>query len=84
MGLRFAIIKEYKTLVGAQHEDVVFEHDEDEVFTNVWNNMILGMAKKKDPIFGQNKWNELEVLALLEKAWNQTINDFKKKTIRIL
>ncbi len=84
MSLRFAIIKVIKTMVGQNEEDVVFEHDEDEVFSEIWNNLILSMAQKKDPIFGENKWTETEILAMVEKAWKKTIEDFKKVTIRIL
>jgi len=83
MSLRFAIIKDYKTHVGAHHEDIVFEHGEDVVFDNFWNNCILEMAQKKDPLFGQKKWTEVDILAIIEKAWKKTVNDFKKITIRI-
>ena len=85
MALRFAILKIIKTKVGNLLEDVVYEHEEKEVFGNIWDNFKMVMHEDKHkPRFGEKKWTELEVLAALEKSWKKTITDFKKVTISIL
>jgi hypothetical protein len=85
MPLRFAIIKVLETKVGNFLENVVYEHEDKEVFGNLWDNFKMIMHEDKHkPRFGEKKWTEAEVLAALEKAWKKTITDFKKVTIRIL
>jgi hypothetical protein len=85
MSLRFAIIKAVRTTVGNVLEDVVYEHNDKEVFGNIRDNFKMMMHEDKHkPRFGEKKWTELEVLTALEKSWKKTIGDFKKVTISIL
>ena len=84
MALRFAIIKVIKTMVGQNEEDVVYEWDEDQAAEKLAGFFRMSLPKKKDPIFGEAKWTQSEIMNAFETAWTETIEDFKKVTIRIL
>ena len=84
MALRFAIIKIIKTMVGQNEEDVVYEWDEDQAAEKLAGFFSKALPKKKDPIFGEAKWTQDEIVTALARGWTDTIEDFKKITIRIL
>lgn len=84
MALRFAIIKIIKTIVGPNEEDIVYEWDEDQAAEKLAMFFRMSLPKKKDPIFGEVKWTQSEIMSAFESAWTKTIEDFKKITIRIL
>jgi len=84
MSLRFAIIKQIATQIGQNLENVVFEWDEDQVAATLFSHLNKMLPKKKDPIFGEAKWTESEILTAYKAAWSETVNEFKKATIRIL
>jgi hypothetical protein len=84
MALRFAIIKVVKTYVGNMLENVVYEHDEDEVSGNIVDNLRMILHDGKDkPFMGEKKWTETEVIDALERSWKKTITNFKKVTVKI-
>jgi hypothetical protein len=85
MPLRFAIIKLLETKVGNFLEDVVYEHDEERVLSDIRENLRAALMKDKaQPRFGERKWTEEEVNDSFREAWDKTITAFKKVTIRIL
>jgi hypothetical protein len=85
MALRFAIIKILGTKVGNFLEDVVYEHDEKRVLSDIKENFrAMLMEGKVKPRFGEIKWTEEEVNESFQKAWDKTIVAFKNVTIRIL
>jgi len=85
MALRFAIIKLLETKVGNFLEDVVYEHDEKRVLSDIKENFQAAlMEDKAQPRFGERKWTEKEVDDSFQRAWDKTITAFKKVTIRIL
>jgi hypothetical protein len=85
MSLRFAIIKVLGTKVGNFLEDVVYEHDEERVLSDIKENLRIALLMdKKTPHFGQRQWTESEVNIAFDKAWKKTITAFKKVTVRIL
>jgi hypothetical protein len=85
MALRFAIIKVLGTKVGNFLEDVVYEHDEERVVSDLKENLRIALLMdKQTPHFGQKRWTESEVNAAFDEAWKKTITAFKKVTISIL
>jgi hypothetical protein len=85
MALRFAIIKSLETKVGNFLENVVYEHDEKRVLSDIKENLMTALLMDKpQPRFGERKWTESEVNEAFQQAWDKTITSFKKVTIRIL
>lgn len=78
MSLRFAIIKHIKTLVGQEWEDVVYEYQAEKIYGELTNNLLDALPKKRFFL------KPVDVECAFEKAWEKTINDFKKVTIRIM
>jgi len=84
MGLRFAIIKQVETQIGQNLEDIVLEWDEQTVTDTLFEKFVMELPDKKDPIIGECKWTKTEIDHALNKAWEKTVGEFKKATIRIL
>jgi hypothetical protein len=85
VSLRFAIIKTLETKVGNFLENVVYEHDEERVLSDIKENLRVAlMEDKAQPRFSERKWTEEEVNDAFQKAWDKTIVAFKKVTIRIM
>jgi hypothetical protein len=85
MSLRFAILKVIETKVGNFLEDVVYEHGEKRVVSDLKENIRIALLMdKQPPRFGERKWTESEVNAAFDEAWKKTITAFKEVTIRIL
>jgi hypothetical protein len=85
MALRFAIIKQLETKVGNFLENVVYEHNEERVLSDIKENLRVALLEDKQaPRFGERKWTESEVNDAFQQAWDKTITSFKKVTIRIL
>jgi hypothetical protein len=80
MSLRFAIIRHVKTYVGKQWEDITFEYDEEQVFADLLENFTNALPKKK----WYQKMNDAEAMVALGVAWEKSMEDFKKITVRIL
>jgi len=77
MSLRFAIIKHIRTLIGKEWEDVVFEYRAEKVYEELTSNLLAELPKKR--VF----LKPTDVEYAFERAWEKTINDFKKVTVRI-
>lgn len=84
MSLRFSIIKNIKTTVGGQEESVVFEYEEHKVLKDLRKNVRRKLPYRKDPIIGERRWTENEVIEAVTKGWEKTVGDFKKITVKIL
>jgi hypothetical protein len=85
MALRFSILKVIQTKVGNLLEDVVYEHDEERVVSDLKENLRIALLMdKKARHFGQKSWTETEVNTAFDEAWKKTITAFKKVTITIL
>lgn len=80
MSLRFAIIKHIKTVVGTEWEDVVYEYQEEKVFNELKLNFLRAIPAKK--WYQRISTEDVETAFL--KAWEKTVSDFKKVTIRIM
>jgi len=84
MALRFAIIKQVEMQVGQNLENVVLEWDEQTVTDTLFEKFMMSLPDKKDPIIGECKWTKTEIDHALKEAWEKTVSEFKKATIRIL
>lgn len=85
MALRFAIIKVLETKVGNFLENVVYEHSEERVLSDIRESLRIALLEDKvKPRFGERKWTESEVNEAFDEAWKKTITAFKKVTIRVL
>lgn len=78
--LRFAIIKNIRTQLGDNWEDIVFEYQEDRVFRELLENFITSLPKTT---FYKSKFSSEEVAEAFEQAWEKTVEDFKEVTVRI-
>ena len=78
MSLRFAIIKNIKTVVGQEWEDVVYEYPEENIIKDLQENLVDELPSKRMFL------NEADVLGAFNRAWKKTVSDFKKITLRIL
>jgi hypothetical protein len=80
MSLRFAIIKHVKAMVGKEWEDIVFEYHEDRVHEELLTNLAEALPVQK---WYKRQYTSLEIATAFGKAWNKTVNDFKKVTVTI-
>jgi len=84
MSLRFAIIKSIKTFVGSQWEDVIYEKDQDEVIEDLLSFLDKRLLEKRSPRFMTPKYTRDEVMEALRYAFYDTIEDFKRITLKIM
>jgi hypothetical protein len=84
MSLRFAIIKHKRSLVGQQWEDIVFENDEAEVIKDLLMFFEKRLTEKRSSRFGKTKYTMEDALECLRHAFYDTIEDFKRITVRIM
>jgi hypothetical protein len=83
MSLRFAIIKHIRTVVGQEWEDVVFEYHEDKLVGRI-KQYLYDYLPFRNPKFGKAKYTEEEIFSAFDKAWKETVEEFKQVTIRIM
>ena len=82
MSFRFAIIKVVKTLIGDGYEDVVFEYKEEKLVRKLKQYFVDYLPFKRTR-FGEPKYTEEEIINAFDKAWTETVEEFKEVTVRI-
>lgn len=84
MALRFAIIRHAKTHVGEFMQNVVYEEDESEVIESLLAHTEKRLIEKRSKRYLEPKYSKAEILQALRHAFYDTIEDFKRVTIKIL
>ena len=82
MSLRFAIIKHVRALVNNGYEYIVFEYHQNKLTRRLKQNLV-DYIPFKHTRFSKPKYTEEEVLEAFDKAWTETIEEFKEVTVRI-
>jgi hypothetical protein len=80
MSLRFAIIKHIRTQVGDHWEDVVYELGEEKLKSEMFDHFQSFLPKKK----WYQSLTSAELLSAFNQAWEKTVENFKRITLRIV
>jgi hypothetical protein len=84
MAMRFSIIKTFKATINGKHEDIVHEVDILK-FTDTLKMFVeLALLKKKQSRFGTTRWSMDEILAVIDEGLVDTIEDYKKISVKIM